>query len=216
MSVSRALAATTILSLAAMMTPAAFAADLSGGEDTPTPPYEEKASGGWSGLYFGATGDYAFRRGTTDAPAAANVNGFGFGGFAGAQLQNGRMVYGAEADAGLDGANGPIGATTLNRGLEGSLRARLGYAVSDDLLIYGTGGGAARNVSITDAGGTDRGIALGWTAGAGLDVKAIGNTFVRGEYRYTNYGDKTLDTGSGAQAIGLSGSTVRLGLGVKF
>ncbi|MFZ1682337.1 MAG: outer membrane beta-barrel protein [Rhizobiaceae bacterium] len=216
MSISRTAATAVIVTLTAIAPVTAFAADLSGGEDTPTPPYEEKSSGGWSGLYFGATGDYAFRRGTTDAPAAANVNGLGFGGFAGAQMQSGRMVYGAEADAGLDGAHGPIGTTTLNRGLEGSLRARLGYAVSDDLLIYGTGGGAARNVSITDAGGSDNGIALGWTAGAGLDVKAIGNTFVRGEYRYTGFGDKTLDTGSGAQSIGLSGSTVRLGLGVKF
>lgn len=196
----------------------AFAADVVG-EEPPAPsvPYEEPAaSGGWSGPYVGVTGGYGFGSARSDVTGSDSLRGFNGGAFAGVQGQSGQFVYGVEGDGGYDGAKANPGTTTVKGGIDGSLRGRLGYAVTDAVLLYGTGGGAARHLRISDAAGSDSGVALGWTAGAGIDAKMTDNVFVRGEYRFTDYGAKTLNTGSGAQSIDTRGSKVSLGLGIKF
>ena len=38
---------------------------------------------------------------------------------------------------------------------------------------------------------------LGWTAGAGVDVKVTEQVFGRVEYRYTDFGSDDFNTGSG-------------------
>jgi len=196
---------------------AARAADVVG-EEPPAPsvPYEEPASNGWAGPYVGATVGYGFGHGDSSVTGPATRRGFTGNGFAGVQGQSGQFVYGGEADVGYDAGTANAGTTHIKGGVDGSLRARLGYAVTDQVLLYGTGGGAARHVGISDAAGSDSGLALGWTAGAGIDAKVTDNVFVRGEYRYTDFAAKTLNTGSGAQAIDVGGSRVSLGLGVKF
>lgn len=205
--------------VAALAAPAlAHAADVVG-EEPPAPsvPYEEPvASGGWSGPYAGVTLGYGLGTATSDVTGAGNLRGPNGALFGGAQGQSGQIVYGVEGDVGYDGATATMGATTVRRGVDGSLRGRLGYAVTDQILLYGTAGGAAKQTRISDASGNASGAALGWTAGAGLDVKVTDKTFLRGEYRYTDYALKTLDTGSGPQAIDTKGSRISIGLGVKF
>ncbi len=80
-------------------------------------------------------------------------------------------------------------------------RGRLGYAVSPDILPYVTAGGAAQSLEATEGGVSDRNTMLGWTAGAGVDVKVTDNVFVRGEYRYTDFGSKSFTTGGGTRDI---------------
>lgn len=194
-----------------------FAADLTG-EEAPVAPYEEPAAaaGGWAGAYGGVTGGYAFGR--VDASGAGRVPARGLkgGAFGGVQGQNGQIVYGAEADGGYDGGKGAVGAYEALGGVNGSLRGRLGYAVTDDVLAYGTAGVAAKNLRVRDASGTAGGLVTGYTVGGGIDAKLTSKIFARGEYRYTDYGARSLNTGSGAQTVDAKGSAVNLGIGFKF
>ena len=57
---------------------------------------------------------------------------------------------------------------------------------------------------------------VGWTAGAGVDVKVTDNVFVRGEYRYTDFGKESFTTGSGTRDIDASDNRVQFGIGMKF
>ncbi len=207
-----------VATAALVISPAVWAADVVG-EEPPAPsvPYEEPvASGGWAGPYAGVTAGYGFGRATSDVNGSGTLRGFDGTLFGGVQGQSGKFVYGVEGDAGYDASKATLGATTVKGGADGSLRGRLGYAVTDQLLLYGTAGGAAKHVRINDGVGSDSGMALGWTAGAGIDAKMTDQVFVRGEYRYTDYGAKTLNGGAGAQSIDTGGSKVSLGLGVKF
>lgn len=207
-----------VATAALVISPAVWAADVVG-EEPPAPsvPYEEPvASGGWAGPYAGVTAGYGFGRATSDVNGSANQRGFDGSVFGGVQGQSGQVVYGVEGDVGYDAAKATLGTTTVKGGVDGSLRGRLGYAVTDQVLLYGTGGAAAKHVRINDGVGSDSGMALGWTAGAGIDAKMTDQVFVRGEYRYSDYGAKTLNGGAGAQSIDTRGSRVSLGLGVKF
>ncbi len=64
----------------------------------------------------------------------------------------------------------------------------MGFAVTDDVLLYGTAGGAAERLKVSDPVGDDSNALLGWTAGAGVDVKLTEQVFGRVEYRYTDFG----------------------------
>ena len=86
--------------------------------------------------------------------------------FAGYNLQNGLFVYGIEGDVGYSGVEGDNGITETKSGVEGSLRGRMGFAVTDDVLLYGTAGGAAERLKVSDPAGDDSNALYGWTAGA--------------------------------------------------
>ncbi|TGQ67127.1 porin family protein, partial [Mesorhizobium sp. M8A.F.Ca.ET.207.01.1.1] len=101
---------------------------------------------------------------------------------------------GAEADLGYNGVKGDSAGIHAKGGLEGSLRARLGYSVTPEILLYGTGGLAAKNQKITDdvLGTNESKAMLGWTAGVGTDIKITDNVFGRVEYRNTDDWSKTV------------------------
>jgi outer membrane immunogenic protein len=188
------------------------------GEEPPAPaaPVEEVPLNTWSGPYAGVTAGYGFAGRTRADGNTIDTDGFIGGGFAGINGQAGQIVYGAEADVGYNGMKGTNAGTTSKNGLEGSLRARLGYAVTDDVLLYATGGGAAGRMKISDAAGEDTQTMLGYTAGVGVDAKITGNVFGRAEYRYTDYGRETFNTGSGAQNVDSRDNRIGLGVGIKF
>ena len=75
---------------------------------------------------------------------------------------------------------------------------------------------AAVSMDATDAAGSDRNTMLGWTAGAGADVKVTEQIFGRVEYRYSDYGSKDFNTGSGIQSVDSSDHRVSFGIGMKF
>ncbi len=184
----------------------------------PAMPMETPPVNTWAGPYAGVGVGYGFG-GNVTGPLSGPItgaSGWMFSGFAGYNWQSGGFVYGAEADIGYNGQNAGNGTEFFRNGLEGSLRARFGYAPSDNLLIYATGGAAISQQQITDAGGTASGSAWGWTAGAGADVKMTENIFGRIEYRYTDLGNVTLNTGTGPQTINSNNHRVMVGLGVKF
>lgn len=111
----------------------------------------------------------------------------------------------------IGGFPGPVADTSSVKMLwDASLRARVGYLVSPVLLTYVTGGVAWQKVeasatcqhSVADplcvvvAGnpfgtGTGSAILTGWTVGGGFEDRIYGNWFLRGEYRYSNFGTWT-------------------------
>jgi len=90
---------------------------------------------------------------------------------------------------------------------DADVRGRLGYLVTPNVLLYGTGGIAFQNfsnsatcqTSLTDpvcgptpipgsATATNSSTRTGWTAGVGIDAKIFGNWMLRAEYRYSDFG----------------------------
>lgn len=183
----------------------------------PSVPMEVPPVASWAGPYAGITLGYGFA-GSTNGAAGGDIETDGFlaHGFAGWQGQSGMFVYGLEADIGYGGFSGDNGVTESRSAIDGSLRARMGVAVTDDILVYGTAGGAGQTLKLEDAAGSDRNTMLGWTVGAGTDVKITETLFARGEYRYSDYGSKDFNTGSGPQSVDTSNHRVSFGIGMKF
>lgn len=213
-----AVPAATVFGLALLVTNApARAADTVYEEPpVPTAPEETVPLAAWSGVYGGAVVGWGF--GDTDAGAnSISTDGFIGSVFGGAQMQSGAFVYGGETDFGYNWMDGTNAGVRAESGLEGSLRARLGYAATDRLLVYGTGGVAVGQVEATNAAGSDKNTMVGWTAGAGVDAKLTDQIFGRLEYRYTDYADKTFNPGGGgAVNVDANQNRVMLGLGLFF
>lgn len=210
-----AIAAVSILTLSAAPV---LAADAIETIPEPAAPIEDLPGvSSWAGPYVGVQGGYAFGGRAKEPGNKVDTDGFVGGAFGGynAELGNG-VVAGVEGDVGYSGVEGENAGTKVKSGVEGSLRGRLGYAVTPDIMPYVTAGGAAKSMKVTEGGESERKAALGWTAGAGADVKMSENVFVRGEYRYTDYQDKSFTTGSGTRDVDSNDHRVQLGVGVKF
>jgi len=168
------------------------------------------------------------------ASVPLNSNNMRFGGYAGYSWQYQNLLFGAEADAawvdssalvtGIPGAEDPTVAgspggdtATIRETWDASVRGRLGWIVTGNVLLYGTAGvswmhaeasatcGTAFPVGwcvtpsfigTTQTASTTR---MGWTAGGGIEVMVTPNWLARAEYRYTDYGafSSTLFTGFG-------------------
>lgn len=171
----------------------------------------------WAGAYAGAVASYGFNGEATGLIGPdVETEGFAGSGFVGYNWQNNNLVYGIEGDVGYSGMDGSAGANHVEGGLNGSIRARVGVAATDRVLIYGTAGGAAERVEVSNVLGNDDKTLLGYTVGAGVDAKLTDQVFGRVEYRYTDLGSDTFNTGGIAQEVGTSDHKVSVGLGVKF
>lgn len=97
--------------------------------------------------------------------------------------------------------------TSTNMRWDASVRGRLGVLATPSLLLYATGGVAWQNLQVSGTCGpwansfqcngppqavpsavTATNTLTGWTIGAGAEWHAWGNWFVRGEYRYNDFG----------------------------
>lgn len=194
----------------------------------------------WTGPYLGATMGYGWKDESTSitgnnalssglissgiVPGSVNLRPSGalLGGVIGYDWQfNSRMVLGLAGDwawANLRDANTAI-ANLVNRSVDekitsfGTIRARLGYLVTDRMLVYGTGGGAWATVrnTITSAGivcfpgiascgtGSSSETRWGWVVGGGMEYRLDRNWSLTGEALWANLGTQdTLITGSTA------------------
>jgi outer membrane immunogenic protein len=194
----------------------AFAADVVSEEPPAPAPIAELPVASWAGPYAGISAGYGFsgHAKVHDGGPDIKTKGFVGGVFGGYQWQQENFVYGAEADLGYNGVKGDSGGVNSKGGFEGSLRARLGYAVTPEILLYGTGGGALKNQKVSVPGDSDSSTMLGWTAGVGTDIKITDNVFGRVEYRYTDFGSKSFD--SVGTKVKESDNRVTFGVGMKF
>ena len=107
-----------------------------------------------------------------------------YGAALGYDLQFGKVVVGAEATA----------ANVFDRADLGAA-ARLGYTLNKNVLAYTRVGYTKLERSATAK-------VDGLTVGGGLEVKLIGSTFAKAEYRYTDF-DGNLGRHGGLVGIGL-------------
>ena len=201
----------------ALLGGAAMAADLPAMESAPMMAPVATAYN-WTGFYAGLDAGYSWGNVDASSPAVSNFDADGFllGAFAGYNYQFGSIVAGGEADIEWTNADGDSdGDSFLEKNWQGSLRGRVGYAI-DRFMLFGTAGLAIADFD-GDASaaldGHDSGTELGWTVGAGVDVAVTDNIFVRGEYRYADYG-KVIS--NGGQHLDFNDHTVRLGVAYKF
>jgi outer membrane immunogenic protein len=189
----------------------------------------------WSGWYIGAHAGYAWgntnfvdRGSPLGAVPAYNTvlndawdirtRGFVGGGQIGWNWWTNPLLFGVEADLGYLGLTGsgaaPAGCRFFACDTVGSvksdfyatLRGRLGFTVTPDLLLYITGGGIGINqrTSVVDAcfvapcgfavtNAEDKSFRLGWTAGGGIEWHFPGTQWtVKGEWLYYDIGTKQL------------------------
>ena len=124
--------------------------------------------------------------------------------------QSGRGIYPGSGGggAGLFG-NNFVASTSISSDWLITLRGRLGYAVSNSLLVYATGGLAMSRVSVSNrfaddhtdgfsvggiGGGEHSHLKPGWTAGAGLEWAFAQRWTVRGEYMYVDLGSTKVNS----------------------
>lgn len=103
--------------------------------------------------------------------------------------------------------NGAADSFSVRTKWDGSARVRLGYLVTPSTLLYATGGVAWLNFDSTSscalapAGScaptvsplsiTNETTKVGWTVGGGGEFRLASNWFLRGEYRYVDFGTTT-------------------------
>jgi outer membrane immunogenic protein len=150
-------------------------------------------------------------------PNGPGMTGFVGGGEIGYNWRFNNMVAGLEADlsySSLQASNSATGIlfiggtyqTTIDAKLSwfGTVRGRLGFLASKDLLIYGTGGLAYGDAKITVTGTNlavacpfnncfsgSSGTAVGWTAGGGVEYAFMPKWTVKAEYLYLDFGTRS-------------------------
>ena len=206
------LVSASLLALSASFGMAHAADMIDGSPQAPEANFEAAAKTGWAGAYGGLYGGY----GKGNFGDGVDVDGSGFqgGAFAGANGQSGSIVYGVDGDVGYGGAKGTAGAVIAKKKTNGALRARLGYDLGP-ALVYGAAGGTMTSAKASDGAVDDSKLHLGYTVGAGVDIKATDRVFVRGEYRYNKYGSKTYDL-TAPTDVNLTQHEARIGVGVQF
>mgnify|MGYP002140558920 CR=1 FL=1 len=162
----------------------------------------------------GLTYDFGKFTGSTDGRDAKDLGGTVYGGY---NMQNGSIVYGAEADISYNGEDGSAGAGLKGtQGVNGSIRGRVGYDLNP-FLVYGTAGVAVANHELEGNGTNDEKLAAGYTVGAGVETFVTDNITARVEYRYSDYQKRDFDLGAGpAISKGFDDHSVKVGMGVKF
>jgi opacity protein-like surface antigen len=142
--------------------------------------------------------------------------------------------------AGIPGvSSAPGDSLSMQENWDASLRARLGYLVAPQVLLYGTAGATWQHFSATvmctsatpfpcgrfgpvaPMTATTSATPIGWTIGAGLEYALTGRLKLRGEYRYADYGTVNAAFGTPANlaigsAIHMQTQTATLGLTYAF
>lgn len=170
-------------------------------------------SSGWDGAYVGAKGTYQW--GKVKLGGDYDAEGLGAGIYGGYNMQNDKIVYGAEADLNYSGIDSTSNGVETKQRLNGSVRGRLGYDL-DPALVYGTAGLAITDLKASDATSSDSKALVGLTVGAGVETKITDTITARTEYRFNNYQTQTFGLDSGNRERGLKEHQVNLGLGVRF
>lgn len=203
----------------------------------------------WTGGYVGLHAGYAWGRendnlsdfileetplpqAVDDEPLTADefdVDGFIGGAHAGYNWQSGNYVFGVEGDidyaditggSDFDYVGDGDGRLGFKSDWQGSLRARLGYAM-DTWLLYATGGiafgHAELDASAEGVSATDDNTHIGWTVGAGVEKAFTPNWIGRLEVRYTDFGSEGYDLGDfGEVESDWNQTAVTAGISYKF
>jgi outer membrane immunogenic protein len=218
-----------LLAFAAAGGGSAVAADIAARPAPPPVPAPAFISD-WAGFYIGINGGGGWGRETFEpsnfetrtpftVPPNTSPKGGVFGFQAGHNWQWGPVVGGLEVD--FDGADltssttfiplpPPIATATLDKKIDelASVRARLGYLIFPNWLLYGTTGIGWGHDRITttatslsgpfiQASQTSDLDMFGWVVGAGLEYKFANNWLIRGEWLHYDFGRVIVPNSSG-------------------
>jgi outer membrane immunogenic protein len=200
------IARTAALALLAATAGSAAAADFS----RPTY-YTATGPMSWTGPYLGANLGYQWGQ-ASNTPA--NPSGV-VGGLQGGYLwQQGRFVFGGEADLQFSDASDTRLPFKLSNDWFGTMRARAGYTVNN-YLIYGTAGFAVGELTVESVAlQSESHTNVGWTAGLGVEAGLAGNWTAKVEYLYVDLANSAFTlTGTNS---GFSTSVLRTGLNYHF
>ena len=167
---------------------------------------------GWGGDAIELSALTAFAVGTVPSSLTDNPRGVLGGIQYGTNWQFNRFVLGWDSDFSFTDIKAsqtlvtvPAGVATTTSGEQkldwfSTTRGRLGYLLTDNLMLYGTGGlasgRASANTFISQAGcpvgfclaGNESKSLWGWAAGGGLEY-AVGHWLLRAEYLHYDLGD---------------------------
>jgi outer membrane immunogenic protein len=200
----------------------------------------------WGSDPIDLTPGTAFPTGTVPLSLADNPRGVLGGIQYGTNWQFNRFVLGWDSDFSFSDikrsqtvVTAPGGIATTSFGEQkldwlSTTRGRVGYLLTDNLLLYGTGGlangRATANTFITQAGcpvgscsaGSESKTLWGWEAGGGLEY-AMGHWLLRAEYLHYDLGDLNYSVFDPRTPVGwvgasnkVSGDLVRGALSYKF
>lgn len=189
---------------------------------TATPAYDTKApvgAAGWTGPYIGVHGGYGF--GSFDTVGGAGVSQSqspkgGLGGIQGGynwQVRD-NWVIGVESDASWGSVSRSSGGIKVDVDALGTARARIGYAINNNVLLYGTGGLAWAHADSTTAGATRDQFYFGGAVGGGVEYAFNPRWSTKIEYLYADFGKIHDFNGTNADAS-LDVSTVKVGLNYR-
>lgn len=169
----------------------------------------------WSGFYAGVNAGYgwggeAYSGGAVVLPFN-DLNGL-FGGVQlGANFQHDAVVFGVEGDIQLGGpTQTAIGTAAVD--YFGMVRARVGVDVGNGILPYLTAGLAYGQGRLDPPLETQ--FHVGWTAGGGVEVELAEQISLKGEYLYTDLGERNYV--GAAMPVGFRFHTVRAGVNFHF
>ena len=186
----------------------ANAADLPLRDTAPAPAARATRAFDWTGFYLGAQVGNQQLRAKTEILSATSSSFFG-GLHAGYNKQLDSLVIGVEGDleyvasAKVISQVGENGHDWQGNLIQGSARARLGYAF-DNALLYATGGVAFMS-TLHNSSST----LTGWTLGGGLEYALSKQWSARIEYRYSDFGKWN-------EAQSITSQAVRVGLSYRF
>jgi len=198
-------------------------------------PYVWTWTGGYLGLSAGGmSGSTQPIHGTNDPTFAAfpgpetdpfKVHG-GLVGFTdGYNVQFGRAVIGYEGDWSLSLATGekqlippvfnPVFSDKVGINNLSTWRARAGFLMTPDWLIYGTGGAALANMTFTQSNNAsttnaDTKYVWGWAAGGGVEWKFDSNFSLKAEYIHVGLNNTSFIGASAPVGAFLSDNKVKL------
>ncbi|MGB7285394.1 MAG: outer membrane beta-barrel protein [Salaquimonas sp.] len=171
----------------------------------------------WNGAYAGLYGGLNWKSVGVMGSGDVDINKQkDIGGYVGInQALGDSIIGGLEWMGGFSGKESSANGNTAKQDWETSLRARMGYAVEQN-LIYGLAGVTATQLELSDPTGSDTKLMTGWTVGAGIERQFTDHITGRLEYDYSQYGDRKFDLGAGPTKADISGHGMKVGLGYKF
>ncbi len=170
---------------------------------------KSEKSSGYGGSLYGGIGTNFW------GPLHASIEGaLGLSGGSGnAVLNTVTPAQGVEGDADFVPASFGTDNVRIKAGFAFDVNARLGFTVSDRVMIYGLGGYTSTKFKVSDSTGEFSKTAGGYRYGAGFEVGIMEDVALRIEYTRTEHSDFTWERTSADNLIfDPSTESVRIGL----
>jgi outer membrane immunogenic protein len=194
----------------ACLATSAQAADMSYGSRAPYTVSQPLNAYSWAGPYLGANFGYGW--GSVNN-SHTKPDGFLGGVQGGYNWQSGPVVYGIEGDIQVNGADDTFAPWKFSNPWFGTVRGRIGYAMSN-VMFYGTGGLAFGELRGETFGLSESHTTAGWTAGVGAEFGFAQHWTAKIEYLYVDLNSSRF-TITGVNN-GYQSNILRVGVNYRF